>query len=73
MSATRVPCKGCSSARPRLATPEEIADYCGVPLSTVYRWSSRGGGPKLIRVGRHIRARWSDIDAWLDEKAKHAA
>lgn len=49
-----------------LATPQEIADFCGVPVATVYRWSSRGGGPKLIRVGRHLRARWTDIEAWLD-------
>lgn len=52
--------------RRRLAKPQEIADYCGVPLGTVYQWSHRGGGPKFIKVGRHLRARWSDIDAWLD-------
>ncbi|KJY18381.1 MULTISPECIES: AlpA family transcriptional regulator [unclassified Streptomyces] len=50
----------------RLATPPEIAEYCGVPLGTVYQWSSRGGGPKFIKVGRHLRARWSDVEAWLD-------
>ncbi|MEU3730287.1 helix-turn-helix domain-containing protein [Streptomyces sp. NPDC033538] len=50
----------------RLATPQELADYVGVPLSTVYQWSSRGGGPKFIRVGRHLRARWDDIEKWLD-------
>lgn len=49
-----------------LATIQEIADYCGVPLATVYQWSSRGGGPKLIKVGRHLRARWDDIEKWLD-------
>ncbi|WP_234426142.1 helix-turn-helix transcriptional regulator [Streptomyces kebangsaanensis] len=53
-------------ARRPLATPQEIAEYCGVPLGTVYQWSSRGGGPKLIKVGRHLRARWDDIERWLD-------
>jgi excisionase family DNA binding protein len=52
--------------RRKLATAEEIADYLGVPLGTVYQWSSRGGGPRLIKVGRHLRARWSDIEAYLD-------
>ncbi|WP_306432795.1 helix-turn-helix transcriptional regulator [Streptomyces griseoflavus] len=49
-----------------MATPPEIAEFCRVPVGTVYQWSSRGGGPKLIKVGRHLRARWSDLDAWLD-------
>jgi excisionase family DNA binding protein len=56
-----------------LATPEEIADFCGVPIGTVYQWSSRGGGPKLVRVGRHLRARWSDIEQWLDSQATNAS
>lgn len=58
--------KSTMSDRRRLATAEEIAEYLGVPLRTVYQWSSRGGGPRLIKVGRHLRARWSDIEAYLD-------
>ncbi|MFF7690565.1 helix-turn-helix transcriptional regulator [Streptomyces syringium] len=54
--------------RQPLATAQEIADYCGVPLSTVYQWSSRGGGPRLIKVGRHLRGRWDDIERWLDAR-----
>ncbi|MEU2625749.1 helix-turn-helix domain-containing protein [Kitasatospora sp. NPDC007106] len=52
--------------RRKLATAQEVAEYCGVPISTVYQWSSRGGGPKFIKVGRHLRARWTDVDQWLD-------
>lgn len=57
---TRLP-----SRRP-LATAQDVAEYCGVPLATVYQWSSRGSGPKFIKVGRHLRARWADVEAWLD-------
>lgn len=57
-----------SVPRRPLAKPPEIADYCGVPLATVYAWSSRGGGPRLIKVGRHLRARWDDIELWLNDQ-----
>lgn len=55
------------SARRSLATAQELAEFCGVPLATVYQWSHRGGGPPLIKVGRHLRARWEDVERWLDE------
>lgn len=57
-----------TDTRRKLATAQEVADYCGVPLATVYAWSHRGTGPKFIKVGRHLRARWSDIESWLDSQ-----
>lgn len=48
-----------------LATPDELAAYLGVSKATIYQWSSRGGPFPLFRVGRHLRARWSDVDACL--------
>ncbi|MGW6879270.1 helix-turn-helix transcriptional regulator [Streptomyces goshikiensis] len=62
-----------SSTRRKLATARELADYCGVPLATVYQWSHRGGGPRMIKVGRHLRARWTDIERWLDAQTIDAA
>ncbi|WP_329276946.1 helix-turn-helix transcriptional regulator [Streptomyces sp. NBC_01451] len=77
VSASRVGCVGshqsAALSRRPLATALDIAEYCRVPLATVYQWSSRGGGPRMIRVGRHLRARWDDIDAWLDDQAVRAA
>jgi len=52
-----------------LATPDELAAYLGVSKATIYQWSSRGGVFPLFRVGRHLRARWSDVDAWVEERA----
>ena len=65
MSRVQLP-QATDQQRRKLATADEIADYLGVPLATVYQWSSRGGGPRLIKVGRHLRARWTDIEAYLD-------
>lgn len=58
-----------SEQRRPLATPDELAAYLGVSKATIYQWSSRGGAFPLYRVGRHLRARWSDVDAWLEEQA----
>lgn len=59
------PPKCCCQQRP-LADAQQIADFLGVPLATVYRWSSRGGGPRLIKVGRHLKARWADLESYLE-------
>lgn len=58
-----------AGTRRPLATAQEVAEYLGVPVATVYNWKYRGNGPKLIKVGRHLRARWEDVDAYLEQQA----
>lgn len=53
----------------RMATPAEVADYLQVPVKTLYQWRYRGVGPRAYRVGRHLRYRWEDVDAWLASRA----
>jgi excisionase family DNA binding protein len=50
----------------RLLTAQETADYLGIPLATLYQWRSRRQGPVGHRVGRHVRYRRRDVDAWLN-------
>jgi excisionase family DNA binding protein len=57
----------------QLLTPEQLADECQVPVSTIYRWNYTKTGPAPCRVGKHVRYRRSDVDAWLDEKAGQKA
>ncbi|NSC22241.1 helix-turn-helix domain-containing protein [Streptomyces albus subsp. chlorinus] len=49
-----------------LASPKEVADYLGVPVPTLYQWKYRGIGPQVHKVGKHLRYRWVEVDAWLD-------
>jgi excisionase family DNA binding protein len=49
-----------------LLSSQELADYLGIPLQTVYVWAARGTGPDRIRVGRYTRYRLSAVNAWLD-------
>ena len=55
-----------ATTRRRLMTPEELAEYLGVSLHCVYAWSSRGDGPKVVRVGARLRYRPADVEQWLD-------
>jgi excisionase family DNA binding protein len=54
----------------RLATRAEVADYLQLPVTTLAQWAYLGTGPRYRVVGKHARYRWSDVEAWLDEKQK---
>lgn len=56
-----------------LATAEQVSEYLGVPVDTLYAWRYRSTGPRASKVGRHIRYRWEDVDAWLDAQSRAAA
>lgn len=50
----------------RMLGPEDVAAMLDVPVRTVYAWRHRGTGPPGYRVGRHVRYRREDVEAWLD-------
>lgn len=56
----------------RLLTVEELADYLGVSVATLYQWRYRREGPPGFRVGRHVRYRWSDIEKWIEKPLEDA-
>jgi excisionase family DNA binding protein len=51
-----------------LISLRELAAYLQIPENTVYQWRLRGVGPPGFRVGRHLRFRMSDVEAWLDRR-----
>ncbi len=52
-----------------LMSPQELADMLGLPLATVYGFNYRGTGPRRISLGRHVRYRVSDVEAWLERQS----
>lgn len=52
-----------------LMSARDVAEYCAVPLKTVYTWNTEGTGPKYYRVGKHARYRLADVDKWLEKQA----
>jgi excisionase family DNA binding protein len=55
-----------------LWTAQDVATYLGVTVQTLYDWRLRGSGPPVMKVGRHLRYRESDVMAWLDKKTSAA-
>ena len=56
----------------RLLSVRELADYLGVPVTTLYQWRYRREGPTGFRVGRHIRYRWQDVLDWIEGQLQDA-
>jgi excisionase family DNA binding protein len=50
-------------------TTDQLAGMLQVPVATVYAWRHKGEGPPGIRVGRHVRYREADVEAWLERQA----
>ena len=52
----------------RLLTIREVGAYLGIPVPTLYQWRYVGKGPKAAKLGRHLRYRRADVEAWLDDQ-----
>lgn len=47
---------------------EELAEYLGVPVQTIYDWRLSGRAPRAFKLGKHLRFAVSDVHAWLEER-----
>ncbi len=56
-----------------LRTPDEVAAYLHVPTKTLAQWRYKRTGPTYQRVGRVIRYRIADVDAWLEKQTHRAS
>lgn len=50
-----------------LMTRQEVADHFGIPKRFLEISAIRGDGPPMVKIGRLVRYRPSDIRQWLDE------
>lgn len=51
----------------RLLSIEELSDYLGVPVRTLYDWRIDRRGPKALHAGRVLRYPDSAVRAWIQE------
>lgn len=46
---------------------EELAEWLGIPIQTIYDWRLSGRAPRAHKIGKHLRFALSDVEAWLEE------
>jgi excisionase family DNA binding protein len=56
-------------AHDKLMSLIDVSETLGIPVHTLYRWRCKGDGPAGYRVGRHVRYRREEVDAWLEQRA----
>jgi predicted DNA-binding transcriptional regulator AlpA len=49
----------------RLWSVEELSEFLGIPVHTLYRWRTTGYGPKGVRIGRYVRYQQDAVYSWL--------
>jgi excisionase family DNA binding protein len=53
---------------------DDVAEYCGVSTSTVYKWVAKGDFPTYLRLPNgQIRVLEDDLEVWLYKKRQTAA
>lgn len=53
-----------------LLDTEALGRRIGKTAGAIRTMRCRGDGPPAIRIGRTLRFRWSDVEAWLESKAE---
>lgn len=59
--------------KPGLWTVQDVAEYLGVPVRTLYDWRGKGYGPRARKVGKYLRYDAAEVRRWFDELADGAA
>jgi excisionase family DNA binding protein len=52
-----------------LLTARQVADLLGFAPGTIVDWFEQGKLPGF-RIGGRLRFRWSEVEAWLEEKKR---
>ena len=55
----------------RLLTADQVAQHLQISRRALYEMRYQGGGPPAIKVGRRLRFRRREVEAWIDEHRNH--
>ena len=62
-----------ASGLERMLSTRELAEHLGVAPQAIYDLRTAGRGPRAIHVGRELRYRVSEIQAWLERLSEPVA
>jgi hypothetical protein len=54
----------------RLWNVHDVAEFLGVPVTTLHQWRYLGTGPEAFKVGRHLRYDPETVRRWLVESCR---
>lgn len=57
---------------PELITTDELAKRLHSSAKSLERWRLTGQGPRYTTAGRRVLYRWSDVEAWLEARARQS-
>lgn len=52
---------------------DDVAEYLGIPVKTLYKWRLESHGPTCLRVGKHLRYVPDDVIAWVESRKQLAS
>ena len=52
----------------KLLDAGDVAQLLGIHVRTLWRWSSSGTLPEPVRIGRVVRWRFTDLQAFLEKQ-----
>lgn len=56
----------------RMWTSQDVSEFLGVPVATLYKWRCEGAGPVARKVGRHLRYFPEDVRSWVRARQEDA-
>jgi len=57
-----------SSPMPKFIDEKQFCADLGISSVTATKWRAKAEGPPFIKVGRLVRYRRVDVDAWLESR-----
>ena len=49
---------------------DQAAEYLGLKRTTLEAWRCRGDGPRFVKMGRLVKYRHADLEAFIESRTR---